>query len=208
MLLFLIIGHNFLYFAVLEIICMITPYMLLLSNTINKPVEKHINDGFINDAKRKINSMNNLTVIGVTGSYGKTSVKHILGKLLSKDYNVLITPGNYNTTLGVVITIREHLSPIHDIFVCEMGAKSLGEIKEICDIVNPRYGIITSIGMQHLETFLSLDNIITTKFELAEALPDSGTVFLNYDNEYIVNHHINKNTISYAVDNKNSNFVP
>lgn len=174
--------------------------MIQMSNKINRPVENAINQGFINEAKQKINSMNNLTVIAVTGSYGKTSVKQILGKLLSKDYNVLITPGNYNTTLGVVITIREHLSPIHDIFVCEMGAKGLGEIKEICDIVNPRHGVITSIGPQHLETFLSVDNIIKTKFELADAISDLGYVFLNYDNNYIKNHKIDKNIVSYSVD--------
>lgn len=210
----LIVSMYFLSFDILipviiiQLFCTIIPYLIMLSNVLNKPIEKYINDGFINEAKRKINSMNNLTVIGVTGSYGKTSVKHILGKLLGKDYNVLITPGNYNTTLGVVITIREHLSPIHDIFVCEMGAKGLGEIKEICDIVNPRYGVITSIGMQHLETFLSIENIISTKFELAESLPELGTVFLNYDNEYIKNHYVNKNIISYAIDNENADYVP
>jgi len=143
----------------------------------------YLADKFINEARQKISSMPNLTVIGVTGSYGKTTVKQILGKLLGKDFNVLITPYNYNTTLGVTITIREYLSPLHDVFVCEMGAKGVGEIKEICDIVNPKYGVITSIGEQHLETFLSVDNIIKTKFELADAVPDDGIVFLNYEVE-------------------------
>lgn len=202
------IKNAVVYVVFLQIVPMFCPYIIMLSNIINRPVEKYINDGFVNDAKQKINSMHNLTVIGVTGSYGKTTVKQILGKLLSKDFNVLITPYNYNTTLGVTITIREYLSPIHDIFVCEMGAKGVGEIKEICDIVNPRYGIITSIGEQHLETFLSVDNIIKTKFELADSIPDGGTVFLNYDNEFIRNKKIDKNVISYAVKNKNANYVP
>jgi UDP-N-acetylmuramoyl-tripeptide--D-alanyl-D-alanine ligase len=194
--------------VLIQILPMFCPYIIMMSNVINRPVEKHINDGFVNEAKQKINSMQNLTVIGITGSYGKTTVKQILGKLLSKDFNVLITPYNYNTTLGVTITIREYLSPIHDIFVCEMGAKGVGEIKEICDIVNPRYGIITSIGEQHLETFLSVDNIIKTKFELADSIKDFGTVFLNYDNEYIKNKKIDKNVISYAIENKDADYVP
>jgi UDP-N-acetylmuramoyl-tripeptide--D-alanyl-D-alanine ligase len=180
----------------------------MTANFLNTPVERQINNKFINEARQKISSMQNLTVIGVTGSYGKTTVKQILGKLLAKDFNVLITPYNYNTTLGVTITIREYLSPLHDVFVCEMGAKGVGEIKEICDIVNPKYGVITSIGEQHLETFLSVDNIIKTKFELADAVPDDGIVFLNYDNEIIRNKKLDKNIVSYAVAYKNADFVP
>ena len=76
------------------------------------------------------------TVIGVTGSYGKTSVKFFLEKLLSVQYNVLVTPLNYNTTLGVVRTIRERLRAQHQLFVCEMGARNVGDIKEICDLVD------------------------------------------------------------------------
>ena len=79
--------------------------------------------------------MPNLLVIGVTGSYGKTSVKNFLAKTLSSKYEVLVTPKNYNTTMGVVKTIRENLKPFHQIFICEMGATHIGDIKEICDIV-------------------------------------------------------------------------
>lgn len=191
-----------------QLLCISIPYLIMFSNFLNTPLEKHINQKFINEAKDKLESMTNLTIIGITGSYGKTSVKHILGKLLGKDYNVLITPGNYNTTLGVVITIRQYLSPIHEIFICEMGAKGVGEIKEICDIVHPHHAVITSIGEQHLETFLSVENIIKTKFELADAInSEEGTVFLNYDNEYIRNHKTNKNIISYAIDNQ-ADYMP
>ena len=121
-------------------------FYLLAANWLNKPIEKSINNRYINDAKRMIDSSPNLKVVGITGSYGKTSVKFFLRKLLSARYNVLMTPESYNTTMGVVKTIRNSLRPTHEIFLCEMGARNIGDIKEICDIVSPRYGIITSIG--------------------------------------------------------------
>ncbi len=173
-------------------------FMPLIANFINKPIEKGVNDYYIRDAKRIIGELPNTTVIGITGSYGKTSTKFYLQKLLSAKYNVLMTPESYNTTMGVVKTVRGSLNASHEIFLCEMGAKGVGEIKEICDIVHPRHSIITSIGEQHLETFHSLENIIKTKFEIADCITD-GTVFLNYDNEYIRNHKIDKKIITYGI---------
>ena len=175
------------------------PYSIILANTLNKPIEEKINRDFIEDASRIIREMPRLTVIGVTGSYGKTSVKFYLGKLLSSKYNVLVTPESYNTTLGVVRTVREHLRPTHEIFVCEMGAKGLGEIKEICDIVKPKMGVITSIGPQHLESFHSIENVIKTKFELEDALPSDGLVFLNTDNEYIASRSVKSKRVAYGL---------
>ena len=119
-----------------------------------------------------------LKVIGITGSYGKTSVKYFLSTALKAKYNVLMTPESYNTPMGVVKTIREQLRPTHEIFVCEMGARNVGDIKEICDIVFPDYGIITSIGEQHLESFKSIDNIVKTKFELYDAVQNKENMFL------------------------------
>lgn len=160
-------------------------WMNMLARTINQPVEKGVNQHYINDAKRILKSNPDLTIIGVTGSYGKTSVKFFLQTLLQQKYSVLVTPESYNTPMGVVITIRKFMKPSHQIFVCEMGARYVGEIKEICDLVHPHHGVITSIGPQHLDTFGSLDNIKKTKFELADALPDGGMLFLNGDNSYI-----------------------
>ncbi|MCR5735547.1 MAG: UDP-N-acetylmuramoyl-tripeptide--D-alanyl-D-alanine ligase [Lachnospiraceae bacterium] len=160
-------------------------FMNMLANIINHPIEKGISDHYINDAKRKLAMADNLKVIGVTGSYGKTSMKYFLKTLLETRYNVLITPGNYNTPLGVTITVREHLKPSHEIFICEMGARHVGDIKEVCDIAHPDHGIITSIGPQHLETFFTMENIQKTKFELADAIRGKGMLFLNGDNTYI-----------------------
>ncbi|MCR4695144.1 MAG: UDP-N-acetylmuramoyl-tripeptide--D-alanyl-D-alanine ligase [Pseudobutyrivibrio sp.] len=180
----------------------------LLINTINMPIEKSINQHYINDAKRILKKSPNLTIIGVTGSYGKTSVKFYLKTLLAARYNVLVTPESYNTPMGVVRTIRESLKNTHEIFVCEMGARHVGDIKEICDIVHPDHGVITSIGPQHLETFFNMDNIKSTKFELADALPESGMLFLNGDNEYILDKSKEyKNKIFYSTGNGNEGYV-
>ena len=164
------------------------------------PIEKAGAKRYIEDARRRIGEMPDLTVIGITGSYGKTSTKVFLQALLSVKYNVLITPENYNTTLGVVRTIRENMRPSHQLFLCEMGAKNVGDIKEICDLVHPKMGVITSIGEQHLETFGSIENIIKTKFELADALPADGIAFLNTDNEYIRAHGAPVEAVGYGFE--------
>ncbi len=177
-------------------------FIIIVANFINKPVEKAVGNHYINEAKSKINALPNLIVIGITGSYGKTSTKFYLQKLLSAKYNVLMTPESYNTTMGVVKTVREQLDATYDIFICEMGAKNVGEIKEICDIVKPKYGIITSIGPAHLESFKSIENIIKTKFELCDALPEDGIIFLNGDNEYIASHTPSRKAIYYGTENK------
>ncbi|TLS49776.1 UDP-N-acetylmuramoyl-tripeptide--D-alanyl-D-alanine ligase [Paenibacillus antri] len=158
---------------------------ILLANTVNKPIEHQINNYYINDARKKIERHASTQVIGITGSFGKTSVKHFLSTVLSQSYHVLMTPESYNTPMGVTKTIRTYLQPTHEIFISEMGAKQKGDIKEICDIVHPKYGIITAIGEQHLETFKSLENVKATKFELAEALPADGVAFLNLDDENV-----------------------
>ena len=177
-------------------------FIIIVANFLNKPVEKAVGNHYINEAKAKINALPNLIVIGITGSYGKTSTKFYLQKLLSSKYNVLMTPESYNTTMGVVKTVREQLDATYDIFICEMGAKNVGEIKEICDIVRPKYGIITSIGPAHLESFKSIENIIKTKFELCDALPEDGVVFLNGDNEYIAKHTPSRKAVYYGTENR------
>ena len=184
--------------CILLVLFLLQPFLILLVNWINRPVEQAIDRHYVSDAARILREMPDLTVIGVTGSYGKTSVKYFLNTLLSSKFNVLQTPGNYNTTLGVVRTIREQMKPFHEIFICEMGAREVGDIKEICDLVHPDYGIITSIGPQHLQSFHTVENIIATKFELADAVPAEGKVFLNYDNSYIRGHKIDKNVVSYG----------
>ncbi len=145
------------------------PWIMLLSNMLLKPVELYLKRYYYNDAKKILKNHDDLIVVGVTGSYGKTSTKFILETILSQQFSTLVTPHSYNTTLGVVITVRSQLNLTHEVFVAEMGAKQKGDIREICDLVVPDYGVITAVGPQHLETFGSLSNIIDTKFELAVA---------------------------------------
>jgi len=111
-----------------------------------------------------------------------------------------MTPESYNTTMGVVRTINEKLKPIHQLFVCEMGAKYNGDIKEICDIVNPQFGVITAVGPQHLDTFKTVENVAKTKFELVDSLPkDVGLAFVNWEDENIRKVKIN-NFIKYGLN--------
>ena len=164
-------------------------FIMLLANIANTPIEKAINRHYYNDAKRIIESNRNLIVIGVTGSFGKTSTKNYLASVLAEKYNVLVTPGNFNTLLGVIRTIREHLRPYHQVFIVEMGAKQTNDIKEICDLVHPTIGIVTAVGEMHLETFKTVENIQNTKFELINSLPADGLGVINNDSQYISNYN-------------------
>ena len=165
--------------------------VILVANVLMHPIELQINKGFYNEAKKILEAMPNLRIIGVTGSYGKTSTKHYLYRILSEKYNVIMTPGSYNTPMGVIRTVREMMKPYYDIFIVEMGAKQLGDIKEICDLVCPTIGIVTAVGEQHLESFKSIENVQRTKFELVDALPSDGLAVVNNDFEYIANRTVN-----------------
>ncbi len=188
---------------------LIMPVVMLTANLLNKPMEAAISRWYYNDAKRILSSMPQLTIIGVTGSFGKTSTKHYLYRILSEKYNVLMTPGNFNTTLGVIRTVREHLKPHHQIFIVEMGAKQVGDIKEICDLVRPTIGIVTAVGEMHLETFHTQENILRTKFELIDALPANGLGVVNLDSEPIANHSMQQKcrVIGYAIDNTSADYL-
>lgn len=164
----------------------LTPILVPLSNIINKPIEKAVQNWYINDAKKKLASMPELHKVGITGSYGKTSMKFYLSELLASKYETLKTPESFNTPMGVTITVRRDLKPTHEYFICEMGARRVHEIKELCGIANPHDGIITSVGPQHLETFRSIENVVNTKFELADSVQAAGgKIYLNGDNELI-----------------------
>ncbi|MBP3706949.1 MAG: UDP-N-acetylmuramoyl-tripeptide--D-alanyl-D-alanine ligase [Clostridia bacterium] len=170
--------QNTLLGEIMKISCLalsfISPALMLISWIITYPLEKAFGFYYISDAKRILKNHTNLKVIGITGSFGKTTTKFILNRILSEKYNTVCTPQSFNTPMGVVRTIRESIKPKTQIFICEMGAKNKGDIKEICDIVNPDCGIITSVGAQHLETFKSVDNVFETKFELADAIKKKG----------------------------------
>ena len=179
----------------------------LISVWLLKPVEKNISDSYINEAVKILRGMPRLKVVGITGSYGKTSTKHFLKRILDEKYSVTMTPGSFNTTMGVVRTIREYLRPYDQIFIVEMGAKQPGDIKEICELVKPRYGILTAVGEQHLESFKNVENIRKTKFELIDSLPSDGLGILNNDFPQIEKTEVgNVKTERYGVSNQNSDW--
>ncbi len=157
----------------------------ILGAIITMPLEKGIENWYYRDARKKIRSFSNLTVIGITGSFGKTSTKFVLNELISPFFTTLMTPKSFNTRMGVTRVIRENLKPIHQVFITEMGARQPGDVKEICDLVHPKIGLLTAVGEQHLETFKSLDNIKKTKSELIESLPAEGTAVVNGDDANI-----------------------
>ncbi len=170
---------------VLSILACCSYVFMLLAAMVMKPIEDKINRGFMEDAKSIIQEMPRLTVCAVTGSYGKTSTKVVLGQVLSEEHHTMITPEIYNTPMGLTIAIRTMLKPTHEYFVAETGARQPGDIKELCDLVQPKIGILTAIGRQHLETFKTVENVAETKFELIRALPEDGLAVLNLDNKYI-----------------------
>jgi UDP-N-acetylmuramoyl-tripeptide--D-alanyl-D-alanine ligase len=133
----------------------------------------------------KLEANKNLIVIGVTGSNGKTSVKEILYKLLSKNFDVITTQKNQNTPKGAVIAINNFLTPKTQIFICEMGARKVGDIKEICNLANPSKAIITSVAPRHLETFKNEQNIYLTKKELAVYIKNNYCVY-NIDSKPVL----------------------
>ncbi|MBR7091004.1 MAG: UDP-N-acetylmuramoyl-tripeptide--D-alanyl-D-alanine ligase, partial [Clostridia bacterium] len=156
----------------------LTPIMLPLLvpfvHWIMKPTEKAINRSYVKKSKEKLSETPNLIKIGITGSFGKTSTKNFLNTLLSEKYSVCVTPANFNTPMGITKTVLQCLAPLHQVLIAEMGARQVGDIKELCEIVEPQYGIVTAVGEQHMATFQSIDNIRRTKAELAEYLAQNG----------------------------------
>ena len=153
---------------------LLMPFWVALAAAVMQPIERAIAKKYFKEAQRNILENEALIRIGITGSYGKTSTKFILGTILGEKYRGLVTPSSYNTPMGVTRVIREQLMPDHEVFIAEMGARHVGDIKEMCELVKPMHGLLTSIGPQHLETFGSIENVAATKYELMEALPENG----------------------------------
>lgn len=163
----------------------VLPLITYAAGWLMQPLEKAVSDYYLNDAKQKLNERGDLIKIGITGSYGKTSTKFILASILSEKYNVLATPASFNTPMGLTRVIREQLKPEHEVFLAEMGARHVGDIDELVELVHPGYGLITSVGPQHLETFGSIETVASTKYELVRGLPHDGVAFFASDDAYV-----------------------
>jgi len=162
------------------------PLVLVAGNIVMTPVEAMLRRRFVQQARQVLADVHPV-VIGITGSYGKTSTKAYLAQILGGRYHVLATPKSYNTLMGVTLTINTQLANDYsiDYFVTEMGAYVEGEIAEICDLTHPQIGIVVEVGPQHLERFGSLDNTARAKYELIKALPADGLGVFNWDNPYV-----------------------
>jgi UDP-N-acetylmuramoyl-tripeptide--D-alanyl-D-alanine ligase len=162
------------------LIFLVAPVVVPAANWLLRPVQRAINGRFLRAAAARLAEVKPI-VIGITGSYGKTSTKHFLQAILSQRYRTLMTPGSYNTYMGVCRVINEQLTADHEVFVVEMAAYGRGEIREIADLVRPRIGILTAIGPQHLEWFGTIENVEATKYELIESLIPGGAAVFNAD---------------------------
>ena len=181
------IGYRFipyLSYGLIGIIPIMLPLFVFLAYFITYPIEKLIANSYIKKAKKKLASVKNLKVIGITGSYGKTTVKNILNTILSEKYKVCASPSSFNTPLGLSKTILSNLNEDCEIFIAEMGAKQRYDIQELCEMVKPEIALITGVGNQHLLTFGSVEEIIKTKSELAEYVTEyGGKLYINTDSD-------------------------
>lgn len=160
------------------------PYVVVASDWLLGPVQIAINRRFMRAAQRRLNEIEPV-VVGITGSFGKTSTKFAVQRLIAAPDRVLATPGSFNTTMGVCRAINEHLEAQHRFFIVEMGARQGGDIAELCELVRPAIAVLTSIGPAHIETFGSLEAISSAKYEIVEGLATGGTAVLNVDDEEI-----------------------
>lgn len=167
------------------ILYLLAPVFVFIFMDLVNMISTSEKEKIMDQAKKKMESMQGLLVIGITGSYGKSTTKEILSDVLEKKFKVLKTPANINTPIGISELILNKLENDHQVFVVEMGAYTRGEIKTICDIVKPKIGILTGINEQHLALFGNIHNTIDAKFELIKSLPTDGLAVLNCDNRYI-----------------------
>ncbi len=173
------------------------PFLLCLGNLLLAPYENGVQKRIMREASDKLRQINP-AVIGITGSFGKTSVKHILGHVLEMNAPTLYTPGSVNTLMGISRIIRETLQPNCKFFIVEMGAYGEGSIRRLCELTPPSFGIITAIGEAHYERFKTLDTVARAKFELAEAVlahPSDGQMVIHdqvlgqeYAREFVAKH--------------------
>ncbi len=149
------------------------PFLLMAANRLLAPFEARVKARFKAEAQRVL-AERDPTVIAITGSFGKTSTKHLIAHLLASAAPTLATPGSVNTEMGITRVIREQLKPEHRYFIVEMGAYGPGSIARLCAFTPPKVGVITAVGMAHYERFKTLETVADAKFELAEATIKSG----------------------------------
>ena len=177
------------------------PWLVIGANAGLAPVQRRINRRFEASARATLASVAPV-VIGITGSYGKTTTKVCVGAVLAEHEPTLITPASFNSFLGVIRTINEHLAPAHRAFVVEMGMYRAGDIAELCELVRPSIGVLTSIGPVHLERMGTIEAIADAKAELALALAPGGHLVVNGDDPRCreIAARVSVDTVFYAIE--------
>lgn len=191
--------------AVIVLTPITIPAIVALAHIINLPLESYIRKQYIKRAKKKLEKMPDLIKIGITGSYGKTTTKHILNVMLSQKYSVCMTPHSFNTPMGLTKVVLKYLKKDNQILIAEMGARNVGDIKYLCDLIKPKHAIITAVASQHLATFGTIENVAKTKNELVEAITEGFVVF-NGESDGAVKLYdkCNKTKFLAGVNNKNA----
>jgi len=178
--------------VVSAVVLLFQPFFVLARNNI------------LQKASQKIKGLKKLKVIGITGSYGKTSTKEFLTTILSSKYKVISTKEHQNSEIGIANCILNDLTEDHELFVVEMGSYKKGGIKLLCDMVNPEIGLVVGVNEQHLSLFGSLENLLSAEGggELAAALPQNGLLVLNGDNKYCLDLYkkTNKRKQTYSIN--------
>ena len=158
---------------------------LFVATLLLSPLDVFAKERIIRKAKILLSSHDRIQVIGITGSYGKTTTKELLRHILGMRYNVVATRDSFNTALSVSMEILEKVTEETDIFIAEMGAHEKGDIEKVCSVSGPNISILTGINEAHLERFGSIENTIRTKFEIIEACSPDGLIVLNADDERV-----------------------
>ncbi len=168
------------------ILFLLAPIWLTLGNLIMQPFESYLRRRYLSRARSVLNATKP-KIIGITGSYGKTTTKDFLRDILSLRYRAYATPKSYNTLMGISLAINRDLVDDYrtEYFISEMGAYVPGEIDRICQLTPPDIAIVTEIGPQHLERFGSLENVMRAKYEIIKNLKEDGVGVFNWDNAFI-----------------------
>jgi len=196
----LLVFDFFAVFMVSAVVLFFQPFFVLFRKNVLRKAGKKI---------EKIKSMNKLKVIAITGSYGKTSTKEFLTKILSKKFEVLATKNHQNSEIGIAKCILENLKPEHQFFIAEVGAYNKGKVKEVCSFLKPDVGLVTGVNEQHMALFGSLRNLLSAEGgeELAEALPKNGILIVNGDNKYCLNLYKKSNNVRKKLYSLNNNTI-
>ncbi|MEK7529059.1 MAG: UDP-N-acetylmuramoyl-tripeptide--D-alanyl-D-alanine ligase [Patescibacteria group bacterium] len=202
-----------LYVAIICIAVMLIFFFIFLvaATILLMPFDSAVKSVIIWRARQKLRGFRNLTIIGITGSFGKTTMKEILSTVLGEKFRVFKTPENINTPVGIARLIQNKLPLDTEIFIVEMGAYHRGDIAALCRLTPPDISILTGINESHLERFGSMENTVAAKFEIVDHASRSGTVVLNMDSRLVAKnyaHHVaTRRVITYTSEGSEANFL-